>query len=127
MEHHGPPPPPLSAPPEFHCRRCGACCRIPGGIVRVSDEEISRLAAALHLSEAEFVDRHTDLAPDRLGLVLQSRPDGACVLLSESNGCLVHSAKPDQCRTFPLGWHNTDSEATCPGYAEMMKQNRPNA
>ena len=30
---------------EFHCRCCGACCRIKDGIVRVSDAEISRIAA----------------------------------------------------------------------------------
>ena len=29
----------------FSCRRCGACCRIKDGIVRVSDAEIASVAA----------------------------------------------------------------------------------
>ena len=30
----------------FRCRRCGACCRIPGGLVRLREGESAALAAA---------------------------------------------------------------------------------
>ena len=70
----------------FRCRCCGACCRIPDGIVRVSEPGIARIAAFLGKSEADFIAEDTLLAPDRRGLVLRSRPDGACVWLTAPKG-----------------------------------------
>ena len=100
---------------KFHCRMCGACCRIPDGIVRVSEAEIARIAAFLGMAEADFIDRETELAPDRRGLILRSRPDGACVWLTDDNLCRINPVKPYQCRTFPDKWTNSDSNETCPG------------
>ena len=60
----------------FKCRMCGACCRIKDGIVRVSDAEIARIAAFLGMDEAEFIERETEVAPDRKSLILKSRPEG---------------------------------------------------
>ena len=102
---------------EFHCRCCGACCRIKDGIVRVSDAEISRIAAYLGMDEAEFIATETELAPDRKGLVLKSRADGACVYLDENNLCRLNPIKPDKCRSFPFEWTNPDSNAICPELA----------
>ncbi|MBQ6247010.1 MAG: YkgJ family cysteine cluster protein [Kiritimatiellae bacterium] len=99
---------------EFRCRRCGACCRIKDGIVRVSDAEIARIADFLGMTEAEFIDRETEVAPDRRGLILKSRPDGACAWLSDDNLCRINPVKPDKCRTFPLEWVNSDSFKVCP-------------
>ena len=101
----------------FACRQCGACCRIKDGIVRVSDVEIARIAEFLGVAEQTFIDRETDVAPDRSGLILKSRPDGACVWLSDDNRCRIHSVKPDKCRTFPYEWTNADSHKVCPGLA----------
>lgn len=98
----------------FACKRCGACCRIRNGIVRVGDSEISRIAAFLGMTEARFIDEHTDVAPDRAGLVLKSRPDGACVYLDDAKGCAIHPVKPDKCASFPLEWTNPDSNEVCP-------------
>ena len=99
----------------FHCRRCGACCRIKDGIVRVSEAEIVRIAAFLGMDETEFVDRETELAPDRKSLMLKSLPDGACAYLSADNLCFINPVKPDKCRTFPFEWVNPDSSTVCPG------------
>lgn len=99
---------------DFRCRCCGACCRIKDGIVRVSDGEIARIAAFLGLDEAEFIARETDLAPDRQGLALKSRPDGACAYLTPDNRCAINTVKPDKCRTFPFEWTNPDSHTICP-------------
>jgi Fe-S-cluster containining protein len=105
----------------FRCQRCGACCRIPNGIVRVSDAEIARIAAFLDMTEAEFIDRETLLAPDRRGLVLRSRPDGACVWLTDDNLCRIHPVKPDKCRTFPHKWTNPDSHEICPAMRDPWR------
>lgn len=100
----------------FVCRRCGACCRIPNGIVRVSaEDEIARIAAFLGQDETAFIAAETELAPDRKGLILKSRPDGSCVYLTEDNRCRIHPVKPDKCRTFPYEWTNADSIQICPG------------
>ena len=99
----------------FQCRRCGACCRIKDGIVRVSEAEIARIAAYLGMSEADFIARETEIAPDRKSLMLKSLPDGACAYLTAGNLCRINSVKPDKCRTFPFEWTNADSAQICPG------------
>lgn len=103
---------------QFVCQRCGACCRIPNGIVRVSDAEIARIAAFLGMTEAEFIERETEVAPDRKGLILKSCPDGACAWLMDDNLCRINPVKPDKCRTFPGEWRNSDSETVCPALGE---------
>ena len=108
----------------FKCRGCGACCRIKDGIVRLSDEEIARIAAFVGVSEAEFIDRETEVAPDRRGLMLKSRPDVACAWLTDDNRCRIHPVKPDKCRTFPFEWTNSDSDTICPGLMEVARVNR---
>ncbi|MBP5509538.1 MAG: YkgJ family cysteine cluster protein [Kiritimatiellae bacterium] len=102
-------------PVDFVCRRCGACCRIPNGIVRVDEREIARIAAFLGIDEEAFLETETELAPDRKSLMLRSRPDGACVYLTEENLCKINPVKPEKCRTFPFEWTNPDSSAYCPG------------
>lgn len=82
--------------------------------MRVSDAEIARIAAALGMSEAAFIESETEVAPDRKTLILKSRPDGSCVYLTDGNRCLIHEVKPDKCRTFPFEWTNPDSASVCP-------------
>ena len=101
----------------FNCRRCGACCRIKNGIVRVSDGEIARIASFLGVPEADFIANDTELSPDRRSLVLKSSPDGACAYLTQDNLCRINPVKPDKCRTFPLEWANPDSATVCPEIA----------
>ena len=98
----------------FSCRRCGACCRIKAGIVRVSDTEVARIAAFLGMKEGDFIATETELAPDRRSLVLKSRTDGSCVYLTADNLCRINPVKPDKCRTFPLEWTNPNSGEVCP-------------
>ena len=100
---------------DFKCRGCGACCRIKDGIVRVDDAEIKRISKFLGMSEQEFIDRETEIAPDRKGLILKSRADESCAYLTEDSRCRIHPVKPDKCRTFPFEWTNADSHEVCPG------------
>jgi Fe-S-cluster containining protein len=109
---------------DFSCRCCGACCRIPDGIVRVSDAEIARIAAFLGRAESDFIADDTEVAPDRKSLMLKSRPDGACVHLTDDNRCRIHAVKPDKCRTFPYAWTNPDSTRVCEGLISLLS--RPN-
>ena len=101
----------------FNCRRCGACCRIKDGIVRVSDDEIKRIAEFLGMGEAEFIAKETELSPDRRSLVLKNAPDGACAYLTPDSLCRINQVKPDKCRTFPFKWTNPDSATVCPELA----------
>ena len=105
----------------FRCRRCGACCRIPGGLVRLREGESAALAAALGMDERTFLDEHTLLAPDRRSLVLRDHADGSCEMLGEDGLCRVHAAKPAQCREFPVSWRNPDSFRTCPGLRALAR------
>lgn len=98
--------------PTFHdCQRCTACCRWPGQ-VRLTDEEIVRIAEFLHLGVGEFIQNHTRLRYDRRGLALQEQSDGACVFLKD-NLCAIQSVKPQQCRDFPNLWKYPGSEKYC--------------
>ena len=99
---------------KFQCQGCGACCKVKGGIVRVGDMEIARIAAYLGMSENEFIARETEIAPDRKGLILRNTPDDVCVWLDERNRCRIHEVKPNKCRSFPLEWRNPDSSEVCP-------------
>ena len=102
---------------QFNCRRCGACCRIKDGIVRVSECEIARIAEFLGIAEADFIANETELSPDRKSLVLKSLPDGTCAYLTPDNLCRINPVKPDKCRTFPFAWTNPDSATVCPEMA----------
>lgn len=89
----------------LECQRCAACCRWPGEVC-VGDDEITKLASFLGLSELEFIERHTRLRRDRRGLALQEHPDGSCAFL-EGKDCRVQEVKPQQCRDFPTPWVNS--------------------
>ena len=108
---------------DFDCQCCGACCRIKDGIVRVSDEEVKRIASYLGMSEVDFIANETELAPDRKTLMLKSHGDGACVYLTMDNRCRIHAVKPDKCRTFPFEWTNVDSHEVCPGLRSVRSKN----
>ncbi|GDY20462.1 hypothetical protein LBMAG56_18070 [Verrucomicrobiota bacterium] len=98
--------------PIFHeCQRCTACCRWPGQ-VRLTDAEITRLAAFTGLSESDFIQQFTRLTTDRRGLALLDKPDGACVFLDGEN-CAVQPVKPQQCRDFPNLWNFPGFEKIC--------------
>jgi uncharacterized protein len=95
----------------YECQRCTACCRWPGQ-VRLSQAEITRLAASLALDEVDFIQRYTRLTVDRRGLALLDKPNGECVFL-DGQDCAVQEVKPQQCRDFPNLWSFPGWEQTC--------------
>ncbi len=105
--------------PIFHeCQRCTACCRWPGQ-VRVTDAEITRLAAFKGTSEHDFIQQFMRLRHDRRGLALQEKPNGECVFL-DGNDCSIQSVKPQQCRDFPNLWNFPGFEKICHAIPRMV-------
>jgi len=99
-----PPDEAAAPPPDFACRRCGACCRWEGE-VRLLAGEAEAMAAHLGMPAEAFIAGMTQVTRDRRGLTLVERADGACILYrDEPPGCLAYPARPRQCREFPHGW-----------------------
>ena len=80
--------------------------------MRLTDAEITRIAAHLGLGEAEFISRHTRLRADRQGLSLLEKPEGTCEFLV-GNDCAIQDVKPQQCRDFPNLWNFPGFEKVC--------------
>jgi len=80
--------------------------------VRLTEAEITRLAAHLGLSEADFIQHHTRVRADRQGLSLLEKPGGECKFLIGDN-CAVQPVKPQQCRDFPNLWNFPGFEKVC--------------
>ena len=89
--------------------------------MRLSDAEITRLAAFKAVSESEFIQRFTRLRQDRRGLALQEKPNGECVLL-DGNDCAVQAVKPQQCRDFPNLWNFPGSEKNCRAIPRLVSE-----
>jgi Fe-S-cluster containining protein len=91
--------------PDTHyvCQRCTACCKWPGD-VRIEEEEISRIAEFLKLTDDDFLKHFTRLRTNRNGLSLIEKEDHECIML-EGNACRIHPVKPGQCVGFPNKWN----------------------
>jgi uncharacterized protein len=95
----------------YECQRCTACCRWPGQ-VRLTDEEVARIAAFKGMAEHDFIQQFTRLRADRTGLSLIEQPNHECVFL-EGDGCSIQPVKPQQCRNFPNLWRFPGFEREC--------------
>ncbi|MDH3982269.1 MAG: YkgJ family cysteine cluster protein [Kiritimatiellaceae bacterium] len=93
----------------FKCSGCGTCCRWTGSVL-LTDADILAIAHHLELSEQEFIEEQTRLAPNRKQLALLDQEDGSCTWL-EGGRCLIYEVRPEQCRTFPYAW---SVESGCP-------------
>jgi uncharacterized protein len=100
------------APPRYACQRCTNCCRWPG-FVKLTDSDITAIAAFLQIPEHDFIQRLTRLRPNRDGLALIDHPDGSCIFL-EGRDCRIQPVKPAQCRGFPNDWN-------FPGWREVCE------
>jgi hypothetical protein len=81
--------------------------------VRVTEGEIGAIAAHLGIEENAFIQDFTRLRPNRGGLALIDREDGACYFL-EGNECTIQAVKPQQCKDFPNAWN-------FPGWRDICK------
>ena len=80
--------------------------------MRLTEAEITRLAAFKQLGVGEFIGQFTRLSADRQGLSLLEQPNGECVFLV-GDDCSVQPVKPQQCRDFPNLWNFPGFEKTC--------------
>ena len=87
-------------PFRFRCQRSGNCCARPEGFVRVSQEDVRRIAGELGLSPAAFRSRY--VAAD--GKRLLEQPGGSCVFLEPGQpaSCRIHAVRPARCRSWPF-------------------------
>jgi len=104
---------------DFKCTGCGTCCRWTGSVL-LSHRDIEVMAAWLGLSELQFIDRHTRLAPNRIQLALIDQTDGSCSFLV-GNRCSIYDARPEQCRSFPFAWSVTEG---CPELDKLMAKQK---
>jgi Fe-S-cluster containining protein len=83
----------------FECQSgCTKCCE-QQGFVYLTEEDISRLAAYLHLDVAAFENRYVYRTKNLRRLRV---PRHAQCEFLKGGGCSVHPAKPMQCRAFPF-------------------------
>ena len=90
--------------PRYLCQRCGNCCRWPGD-VRVTEEEVGKIARFLGMRETDCVERCTRLNANRTGLSIIDKPNGECLFLEGVNECRIQPVKPGQCAGFPNDWN----------------------
>lgn len=118
--------PPESSAPRYACQRCGNCCRWPGD-VRITDEEVTQIAAYLGMSEERFVHECTRLNANRTGLSIIDKPNGECLFLEGLNVCQIQPVKPVQCQGFPNEWRFPGWRDVCEAVeiSPQMDKNRP--
>jgi uncharacterized protein len=104
----------------YECDRCTACCRWPGQ-VKLSNAEISAMAAFLSLTEGEFIQRYTRLHTSRTALALEDKPGGECIFL-DGHDCRVNPVKPQQCRGFPNLWNFPGFQQVCRAQPVVLQQ-----
>ena len=88
----------------FKCQRCGNCCRWEG-YVRLTPEEVDKIAAFFELTVPEFIETYTMLTKDRRGLSLIENDQGYCIFLTRAGTCQIQPVKPGQCEQFPNFWN----------------------
>ncbi len=104
----------------FECLSdCSNCCKVSGGFVFLTEEEVARIAEYLNTSPDIFQKWFIKPADDRLALVDGDQEN--CVFL-EDGICMIYDVQPQQCRTFPFWPENMKTKAhwnltkkTCPG------------
>jgi Fe-S-cluster containining protein len=87
----------------FSCKRCSSCCRLESGYVYLSEQDLSRLAAAFKMEYTAFIQtwcRWIPLGGDSERLSLKEKSNFDCIFWNEQ--CTVYPARPLQCRTFPF-------------------------
>lgn len=103
----------------FACQRCTECCRQPG-FVYMTEGECEDAARYLKLSIYDFMDKYCDLI-ERRKIVLKKVQGEVCIFL-EDDGCVIHQAKPSQCRGFPFKWRTPRSFDYCQGLKKLFNE-----
>ncbi len=90
----------------FTCTSCGECCRLPGGKVRISQEEIESVSRFFSMDQEFFLKQYA--VHGEKGWALEDESHYACIFLQD-NRCSIYDVRPLQCRTFPFWPENLKS------------------
>ena len=91
---------------QFECTGCGDCCKLGGGFVYPSLEDVGFAARHLDLSIQAFTDKYMELHEGQY--VFKNNGD-ACIFYGEK-GCTIYEGRPTQCRTYPFWKANLKSQ-----------------
>jgi len=96
----------LSCNKEF-CNFCpGYCCyRLQGASLYIMAVDINRIARHLNMTDGQVRKQYLENK-----YTFKTRQDGSCIFLINNRickRCLIHEARPKQCRDFPY-------DKTCP-------------
>ncbi|RMD78074.1 MAG: YkgJ family cysteine cluster protein [Lentisphaerae bacterium] len=109
----------------YLCTRCSSCCKW-SGVVRLTDPEITAISRFLQIDEDEFIQKYTDLLPNRSGLTLIELENGHCIFIDAGSGnCRIYPVRPMQCRRFPNGWNFPGFDKTCRSIAVHYRLTHP--
>jgi len=107
----------------FSCQpNCGKCCDEPGGIVYLSPDDATRLAAHAELDVEAWLERDTRQTYDGRYVLKSREEDGICIHLNAQQQCNIYEVRPQQCRAFPWWGENMATPSSwasvkrnCPG------------
>ncbi len=100
------------------CMKCPAlCCRM-AGYVRVSRDDIRRLAKHLNIAVADFEKRHV-VETTKLGEKRIKEGFKTCQFLGPDRLCGVYEARPHDCRGY-VCWNQEDE--TVYDYAVFLQE-----
>jgi Fe-S-cluster containining protein len=112
----------------FSCTYCGECCRLPGGKVRISSEEIEAISRYLFMYRESFLEEYA--VHDEQGWALEDEGHSACIFLKDDL-CSIYEVRPRQCHTFPFWPENLKSayrwkqlKSYCPGIDQGILRSR---
>jgi len=90
----------------FECTGCGACCKLGGGYVYPSLEDVGFAARHLDMTVNQFTAQYMELHEGQYVF----RNDGDNCIFYGEKGCTIYEARPTQCRTFPFWKANLKSQ-----------------
>ena len=103
----------------FSCKGCGTCCK-EKGYVFFNKSDISKASKYLGITSLIFISKYLDY-DDSVGYHIKVDYENRCHFLDKNDKCLIHKAKPTQCKTFPYWKEYTDKN----GNLISGKFNRP--
>jgi len=112
----------IITPVKFECQKgCSNCCK-SGGVVHISEEDVTNISKYIKISRDEFWKKYTTIEGKKIYLKEQEIDD--CIFLKDDK-CTIYPVRPTQCRTFPFWPQNVKSEKRwkmvmdeCPGISE---------
>jgi Fe-S-cluster containining protein len=82
---------------QIDCRACANCCKVAE--TDIAEREIDRLARAVGITRAAFIEQYTTRSDEDNTLILR-RTERGCVFL-DGNDCSIYEERPETCRNFP--------------------------